>query len=179
MHTASRVVLAVLLAFGALGGAAVDCKVWLPMFPQDLDDMQGLEAASVSPAGQEKPKAACMAHREYISPTSWRKASIVFLQGLDSKRWTAFDLKNLLVVGKAPNCTWETVSGHKVMLHVSTRRAGQPAASSLYYSPKEGFLLELEVESPEGQPAPSRKEMLRLGELLPLAKFAAACAKIG
>jgi hypothetical protein len=178
MRIRFRVVLAALMVFGALGWAAVDCRIWLSLFPQEIDDMQGLEEASVSPAGQDRPEAACIAHREYISPTSWRKASIVILQGLDSKRWTAYDLKTLLVVGKSPNCTWETISGNKIMLHVATRRADQPAASSLLFSPKEGFLLELEVESPGGKPAPTKEEMLRLGALLPLAKFAAACAKI-
>jgi len=177
MRTGFGVVLAALLVFGSLSGTAVDCRGWLSFLPQDLDDMQGLEAA-VSPAGLDRPEAACTARREYISSTSRRKASITILQGLDSKRWTAYDLKTLLVVGKSPKCTWETVSGHKTMVHLGTRPAGQPAASSLLFSPKEGFLLELEVESPEGQPAPTKEEMLRLGALLPLEKFAAACAKI-
>lgn len=177
MRTGSLVLLSILMAIGTLGGAAVDCKHWLPLFPDYVDDLQGLEAASVSPAGKERPEAACIARREYISPISWRKASIVILQGLDSWRWIAFDLLNLIVVGKAPNCTWEKVSGLKVMLHVGTRRAGQPAASSLLFSPKDGFLLELEVESPGGKPAPTKEEMLALGALLPLGKFAEACAK--
>ncbi|OGD22516.1 MAG: hypothetical protein A2W03_07305 [Candidatus Aminicenantes bacterium RBG_16_63_16] len=177
MRTGLRVVLAALLVFGSLGGAAADCRGWLALLPQDIDDMQGLEA-SVAPAGQDKPEAACTARRDYVGSTSHRKASITILQGMDSRRWIAYDLKTLLVVGKAPSCTWETVSGHKTMLHLGTRRADQPAASSLLFSPKEGFLLELEVESPDGQPAPTKEDMLRLGALLPLGKFAAACAKI-
>jgi hypothetical protein len=127
--------------------------------------MQGFEDAYVSLAGHKRPEAACTARQEYISPTSRRKASIVILQGSDSKRWLAYEIQTLLVVGQTPEATWETVSGHKTMLLLGTQLEGQPAASSLLFSPKKGFLLELYVESPDGQPAPAKGEMLRLGAL--------------
>jgi len=177
MRIGYRVVLACLLVLASLGGAALDCKVWLPLLPQDFDDMLGDEAL-VYQAGLSKPKAACVARREYISPKSLRKATIMILQGENSESWDYYDIERLLVVGKVPNVTWESVSGYKILLHMWVESQSYPARNYMVFSPKEGFFLRLDLESPGEQPAVAKQEMLRLGELLPLAKFAAECAKI-
>jgi hypothetical protein len=136
------------------------------------------DEAIVSAAGYKNPKAACVARRVYISPKSWRKATITILQGEDSRPWIAYDIAALIVAGKTPNVTWEMIAGYKTLLHMWIEGGPQPAFNSMMFSPKPGFLLTLDVESPGEQPAVGKEEMLRLGALLPVAKFAAACAKI-
>jgi len=101
MRIGYRVVLACLLVLASLGGAALDCKVWLPLLPQDFDDMLGDEAL-VYQAGLSKPKAACVARREYISPKSLRKATIMILQARIPSLGITMILKDFSSSGRSP-----------------------------------------------------------------------------
>jgi tetratricopeptide (TPR) repeat protein len=140
--------------------AGPDCEIWVPLFPDAFDEMEFSDTDL--PEVRDAKDNSCMARQAYQSEDSARRATLTMMEGEQS-----FGMKGYLLFGvvadKVDNITWETISGYKILLDLDKENK----KSRLFFSPKKGFVMMLEVE-----PFADRKEMLRLGKFLPFAKFA-------
>lgn len=168
-------ILAGILLLATHASAASDCKAWLPLLPATFD--------GIPPNGQTGVRYyednSCLASQRYLSEDFARAAVITIAQGERAGYMDTYVLfselagkdeallrKAGLLTGKDETLTWETISGYKTVMHIGT----ESKRCTLYFSPRKGVLLILEVDPMVG----GKEEMLRLGKLLPLAKLAKA-----
>ncbi len=158
MRITYGIILAGIILLVTHAAVASDCKTWLPLLPATFDGIP----PNGQPGVRNDEDNSCVASQRYLSEDFARAAVITIAQGEHSKDMDAYGLFTALA-GKAKTVTWETISGYKTVMHIDK----ESKMCALYFSPRKGVLLILEVD-----PVVGKEEMLRLGKLLPLAKLA-------
>jgi len=156
MRMTFGIILASILVLALYAAAAPDCKTWLPLLPETIDGMP-----RNGPPRVVNEDNSCAVSQRYLSNDYARAAVITIAQGEHSKYMGFYELMAALA-GKAETVTWETISGHKILVQLAEDKWG-----ILYFSPRKDVFLSLQA-----QPITSKEEMLRLGKFLPLAKLA-------
>jgi hypothetical protein len=161
MRMKYMMILAGIFVLASYAMAAPDCETSKPLLPETFDGLP----RSGQPGVRSFEDGSCTASQRYLSKDYARAAIITVAKGERSRDALSYEIMSALAGEKDSSVTWETISDQKTVLHLDKKGK----KGTLYFSPRKEVQMILEVD-----PVDSKEEMLRLGELLPLAKLAEA-----